>query len=30
MQFAVYEPVPQAVHEELTARNGEGEARARA
>jgi elongation factor G len=31
MQFAVYEPVPQAVHEELTSRNGgEGEARARA
>ena len=31
MQFAVYEPVPQQVHEELTARNGgEAEARARA
>jgi elongation factor G len=31
MQFAVYEPVPQAIFEELTARNpGESEARARA
>jgi elongation factor G len=31
MQFAVYEPVPHQVHEELTARNdGEGDARARA
>jgi elongation factor G len=31
MQFAVYEPVPQAIFEELTARNsGETEARARA
>ncbi len=31
MQFAVYEPVPQAIFEELTARgNHEGEARARA
>jgi elongation factor G len=31
MQFAVYEPVPQAIFEELTARgNNEGEARARA
>jgi len=31
MQFAVYEPVPQQVHEELTARNdGEADARARA
>ena len=25
MQFGAYEPVPQAVHEELIARNGEGE-----
>jgi elongation factor G len=31
MQFAVYEPVPQAIYEELTARaSGETEARARA
>jgi len=30
MQFGVYEPVPQQVHEELTARGGETEARARA
>jgi hypothetical protein len=25
MQFALYEPVPQAVHEELTARKGGGD-----
>jgi elongation factor G len=30
MQFGVYEPVPQQVHEELTARGGETETRARA
>jgi elongation factor G len=31
MQFAVYEPVPQAIYEELTARaSGDTEARARA
>jgi len=31
MQFAVYEPVPQNIFEELTARNsGETETRARA
>jgi len=31
MQFAVYEPVPQAIYEELTARtSGDAEARARA
>ncbi|HJU12507.1 MAG TPA: elongation factor G [Candidatus Binataceae bacterium] len=30
MQFAVYEPVPQQVHEELTARGGYSEAPARA
>ena len=30
MQFGVYEPVPRNIFEELTARNAEGEARARA
>jgi elongation factor G len=30
MQFGVYEPVPQQVHDELTARGGETETRARA
>jgi elongation factor G len=30
MQFGAYEPVPRAIYEELTARNAEGDTRARA